>query len=340
VSSLAARLRLAAERIEGRPAAWAAILALALAGAVVLSARVGAVAIPDGELLAALQDPAHPLHRLLWQVRLPRLAGAAVVGAGLAVAGALMQTVVRNPLADPGLLGVNAGAGLAAVLALVLAPHLALLVPLLAFAGALVAVAVILLAAWGPRRRLGPLKIILAGVAVQAVLFSLLALVTFAYADRAPAFVAFTVGSLAGVGWPEVRLAAPPVALGLLLALAATRPLNLLLLDDATAAGVGLSVQRVRLGACVLAALLAAAAVSIAGLVGFVGLVVPNWVRIATGPDHRSLLPLSALGGAVLVVLADLAARTLAAPAELPVGALLALLGGPYFLFVLWRKLP
>jgi iron complex transport system permease protein len=301
--------------------------------------RIGAVAIPGAELLPALAEPAHPLHAVLWEVRIPRVAAAALVGAALAVAGALMQTVVRNPLADPGLLGVNAGAGLAALLAIVLWPASTLLLPLVAFAGAMFTMAVILLAAWGPWGRPGPLKILLSGVAVQAVLFALIALVTFLFADRAPAFVAFTVGSLNGVGWPEARLAAAPLAAGLALALLGARPLNLLLLDDATAAGVGLEVARVRLAAGALAALLAAAAVSVAGLVGFVGLVVPNWVRIAAGPDHRTLLPLAALGGAVLVVVADLAARTVAAPVELPVGALLALVGGPYFLVALWRKL-
>lgn len=337
---LAARLRLAADRLERWPALWTAVLLALLALAAAASAAAGAVRIPGGELWGALTAADHPLHAVLWQVRLPRIATAMLVGAALAVSGALLQTVVRNPLADPGLLGVNAGAGLAALLTIVLFPERTLLLPLIAFAGALIAVGLILLAAWGTRRRLGPLKIILSGVAVQAILFSLIALVTFLFADRAPAFVAFTVGSLNGTGWHEASLAIGPLALGLALALAAARPLDLLLLDDETAAGVGLEVARVRLGASVLAALLAAAAVSVAGLVGFVGLVVPNWVRVVAGPNHRTLLPLAALGGAVLVVVTDLAARTALAPVEMPVGALLALVGGPYFLFVLWRKLP
>lgn len=335
-----ARLRLARERMERWPAFWGLALAAALVAAAALSVRLGAVEIAGGELVAALTQADHPLHAVLWQVRVPRVAGAALVGAALGVSGTLLQTVVRNPLADPGLLGVNAGAGLAAMIALVLAPDLALLLPILAFLGALAAVAVVLFAAWGTRRRLGPLKIVLAGVAVQAVLFSLIALVTFFFADRAPAFVAFTVGSLNGAGWPEARLAALPIAVGLGVSMLAVRPLNLLLLDDAAAAGVGLEVQRVRVLASALAALLAAAAVSVAGLVGFVGLVVPNWLRVVSGPNHRTLVPLAALGGAALVVVADLVARTAAAPIELPVGALLALLGGPYFLVVLWRRLP
>lgn len=339
-----ARGRLVAREAARWPGFWAAGLAVALAVAVLVSARLGPVSIPTAELWDALAREGHPLHVVLWQVRLPRVAAGALVGAALAVSGALLQTVVRNPLADPGLLGVNAGAGLAAVVALVLLPDLisswALALPALAFVGAFLAVAAILLASSGPGRRLGPLAIILSGVAIQAVLFSILALVTFFFADRAPAFVAFTVGSLNGAGWPEARLVAPLMAVGIAASLVARRPLNLLLLDEASAAGVGVDVPRVRLAACAVAALLAAAAVSVAGLVGFVGLVVPNWVRVVSGPDHRTLVPLSALGGAVLVVVADLLARTVASPLELPVGALLALVGGPYFLYVLWRALP
>lgn len=336
-----ARARLFWDRLKRHGGVfWGAALGSVLALAVLTSMGLGAVPVPAAEIVPALTETDHPFHTLLWQIRVPRVVAAALVGAALGVAGALMQTVVRNPLADPGLLGVNAGAGLAAILALVLAPELTLLLPFVAFLGAAAAVTVLLAAAWGPGRRLSPLKIILSGVAVQAILFSVIALVTFFFADRAPAFAAFSVGSLHGAGWSDVRLAVVPVALGLTVALLAVRPLNLLLLDDSTASGVGLEVQRVRGLASVVAALLAAAAVSIAGLVGFVGLVVPNGVRLLTGPDHRTLLPLSTVGGAALVVVADLVARMLVAPVELPVGALLALLGGPYFLFVLWRKLP
>jgi iron complex transport system permease protein len=186
----------------------------------------------------------------------------------------------------------------------------------------------------------GPLKLVLSGVAIQALLFAVVALVTFLHPDRAPAFVAFTVGSFHGAGWPEVRLLLAPAAAGLALAVAGSRNLDALLLDDGSAAAVGLGVARTRLAAAGLAALLAAAAVSVAGLVSFVGLVVPNAVRVLSGPGHLRLLPLTALGGALLAVVADLAARTLFAPIELPVGAVLALAGGPYFLYLVWRRVP
>jgi iron complex transport system permease protein len=334
-----ARLRLAWDPVRQRPGFWALLLGVSLAAAVGLSLTRGAVHLPLGQLVGSLLEAGDPMHRIVRDVRLPRILVAGLAGAALAVSGALFQTAVRNPLADAGLLGVSAGAGVAALIGIVLIPELALVLPLLAFAGALLAVGAVLAVAWGGGAAANPLRIVLSGVAIQAILFSVIAVITFLFADRAPAFVSFTVGSLNGCGWREVTMVAGPVILGLALAGAATRPLDLLLLDDDSAAGVGLAVRRARVGTFCLAALLAAAAVSVAGLIGFVGLLVPNWVRIATGPAHRTLLPLSALGGAALLVLADLAARTLAAPVELPVGALLSFLGGPYFLFLLWRRL-
>ncbi|HEY8494851.1 MAG TPA: iron ABC transporter permease [Myxococcota bacterium] len=330
-------LRIAAPGATGATA----LLALALVLAAALALRVGAVEISTLDLVRAALGPDVELPPALRDVRLPRVACGALVGAALAVAGAVLQTALRNPLADAGIVGVTAGAGLAALVAILFFPALPALVPVLAFAGGLAAVALVV--ALGFRHgglRTGPLRLVLSGVAVQAAGFAGIALLTFLYADRAPAFTAFLVGSLNGRGWNEVELVAAPAALGLLAAALATRPLDVLLLDDASAGGLGVAVRRARFLAAALAAWLAAAAVSVAGLVGFVGLVVPNGLRLLVGPGHRALLPASALGGAALVLLADAAARTLAAPVELPVGALLALLGGPYFLFVLWRKLP
>lgn len=339
MTRFAATVRQVFLRLRDRPGFWTLVLAGLLGVAVVLGGALGAANIPLADLPAALVDSSHPAYGVLWSVRLPRVVNGALVGAALGVAGALMQAAVRNPLADPGLLGVTAGAGLGGLLAIVLQPQHPSLLPVCAFVGGLLAVAALLTAAWGGGRATGPLRIVLSGVAVQAILFAMISLVTFFYADRAPAFVSFTIGSLNGVGWDKVLLILGPVLVGCGLALLSTRTLNLMLLDDDSASGVGLAVRRARVGASCLAALLAAGAASVAGLVGFVGLVIPNWVRVLVGPDHRILLPLCVLSGAALVVLADTAARMVAAPLELPVGALLALVGGPYFLFVLWRKL-
>ena len=158
--------------------------------------------------------------------------------------------------------------------------------------------------------------------------------------DRAPAFAAFMVGSLNGTGWSDAGRMLAPSLIGVVGIALSLRTLNVLLLDDGAAGGLGVSVIHARILAACLAALLTAAAVSAAGLVGFVGLVVPNGLRLLVGPEHMALLPVTALAGATLVLLADTAARTTLAPLELPVGALLALVGGPYFLFILWKKLP
>jgi iron complex transport system permease protein len=326
-------------RLRAQSAFFATLLGVACIVAAAFALCSGAVKIPLGELWSALSDPAHPMHDVLVSVRMPRIVGAALVGASLGCAGALMQTVVRNPLADPGLIGVSAGAGAAVLLVIILRPEATLMLPLYAFLGAAVTLVVLIASAWTGARTPAPLRIILAGVALQALGFGLIAIIQFFFADRAPAFVAFIVGSLNGMSWQDVRVIALPTLFGIGAALVMIRALNLLLLDDATAGGVGLGVRRTRLAASALSALLAAGAVSVAGLIAFVGLIVPNGVRLLCGPDHRVLLPLTALGGALLVLLADTVGRTAVAPLELPVGALLALLGGPYFLVLLRRKL-
>jgi iron complex transport system permease protein len=334
------RLRRDAALATSRPWLWSAAAVVGLGGAAGLALTQGAVALAPLDIPASLADPAHPLHRVVWDVRLPRVVCGAAVGASLAVSGALLQTVVRNPLADPGVLGVTAGAGVGALLAILLFPERSALVPWVAFAGGLASIAVILALSWTRAGGGGALRIVLSGVALQSILFAVITLLIFAFADRAPAFVTFLVGSLNGLGWADAKRLAAPTLAGLAAAWLAARPLDVLLLDDGSAGGLGLSVRRARLAASSLSALLAASAVSAAGLVGFVGLVVPNGVRLAVGPHHRVLLPASALAGAALVLAADALARTALAPLELPVGALLALVGGPYFLFLLWRRLP
>lgn len=335
-----AALRWRLRRAAARPAFWGLLLGVALPASALLSAGAGATRVPASQVLGAMLDPTHPFHAPLARVRLPRIVAAIEVGAALAVAGALMQTAVRNPLADAGLLGVSAGAGLAAILLLALRPEAARWLPLAAFVGSMGAVAILLGLAALAGARANALSLLLAGVALQAILFAGIAIVSFLYADQAPAFLQFTVGSLAATGWREVLWAFPALALGLAGAFALVRPLDLLLFDDASATSLGLSVDGVRLICAGLAALLAGAAVALGGLVGFVGLLVPNWMRLAVGSSHSRLLPLSALAGALLTVVADLVARTAVRPLELPVGAILAIVGGPYFLFLLFRRIP
>ena len=339
MNALVWQVRSRAELLFEQPMAWTIVSALVLLGAAALAATRGAVELPLLELGTSLRDEDAPFHRVLWDVRLPRVACGAVVGLDLAIAGALLQTTVRNPLADPGVLGVTAGAGVGALAVILLAPGHSELVPWAGFAGGLATIVVLLALAFSKGGQTGALRIVLSGVAVQSLLFAVISLMTFLFADRAPAFASYIVGSLNGLGWADLNRMLLPSALGLLGIGACFRTLDILLLDDSAAGGLGVHVVRARLVAAGIAALLTAAAVSAAGLIGFVGLVVPNAVRLLVGPGHGSLLPATALGGAALVVSADLVARTAFAPLELPVGALLSLIGGPYFLYLLWRKL-
>lgn len=320
-----------------RTVVWAVALSVALIAALAFGLTHGAAPVPLAQLLPALFDASHPSHSVVSSVRLPRLLCSALLGSSLALSGTLLQTAVRNPLADPGLLGVSAGAAVATLVGLLFFPSHPELLPVFGLCGGLAAMAVLLLASSGAPGRDHPLRLVLCGVALQSLFFAGVSLLTFIFAERAPSFVAFTLGSLNGAGWREVWILAVPACIGAVLALAAIRPLDVLLLDEGSASSVGLSVRNTRLGVACAAALLAAGAVAVAGLVGFVGLVVPNAVRLLVGPAHRALLPLAALGGSAFVVLADTGARTLAAPLELPVGVPLACVGAPYFLYLVWK---
>lgn len=339
MNALVWQVRSRAELLFDQPIAWTFACAGLLVVAGALATAQGAVDLAVLQLPASIMDAEHPFHRVIWDVRLPRVTCGAIVGFDLALAGALLQTTVRNPLADPGILGVTAGAGVGALSVILLAPGHSEWVPWAGFLGGLGTIVILLGISMSRPGQTGALRIVLSGVAMQAILFGLISLLTFVFADRAPAFAAYVVGSLNGLGWADAQRMLFPTLLGVVGILACLRTLNLLLLDDSAAGGLGVSVVRARLLSACIAALLTAAAVSAAGLIGFVGLVVPNAIRLLVGPEHGALLPATALGGAALVVLADLVARTALSPLELPVGALLSLVGGPYFLWLLWRKL-
>jgi iron complex transport system permease protein len=281
---------------------------------------------------------------IVWQLRLPRVLAGALVGAALATSGALFQGLFRNPMADPYVLGISSGAafGATVVLALPVAASWAGvgLVPAAAFAGAVVAAAVVYsLARRGAQ--LPMTDLLLAGFAVAAVLgagTTLLLVLNDRLLLRLRSVFAWMAGGIAVGGWGQLTLAAPLVALGLVLAFVLGRWLDAFLLGEEGAAGVGVPVEGVKRLTVLVAALLTATAVTLSGLVGFVGLLVPHAIRLVAGPSHRALLPAAALGGAAFLVLADLLARTLLAPLELPVGVLTALVGGPAFLVLLKRS--
>ncbi len=314
-------------------------LALLVPLAMLLGIAVGGAAIAPGALVHALLHPSSggDVATIVWQLRLPRVAIAATVGAALALAGALLQALLRNPLVDPYLTGVASGAGASIAVAATLgvAP---LLVPPIGFASGLgTAVLVAVLARRGPR--LDPERLVLAGISLSALLSSVVALAIerLARGAASEAILSWLAGSLAGRGWSDLAAAAPEAIAGALLGTAAIPSLNVLRLGEVRAAALGVDVVRLQWMLLVASTLLTAAAVALAGLVGFVGLVVPHLARRVVGADLRVLLPASAFAGAALVVLADALARTIAAPAEVPLGVLLAFIGVPTFLVLYLR---
>lgn len=275
---------------------------------------------------------------IVWQGRAPRVVTAAAVGAGLALAGAVMQALMRNPLADPYLLGVSSGAAVGAVLVLVLGVAVAL--PVAAFAGALAALVLTLALATGRTGSLSPVRTVLAGVAVAQAGSAVVSLVIFwsATGDSYREILSWLLGSLAAATWDDAALTAgATVAVGAVL-LGHGRTLDAFTFGDVSAASLGVDVRRARWLLLTATALLTGALVSVAGSIGFVGLVLPHAVRFLTGPRHHRLLPVSALAGAVFLLLADTAARSLFEPRELPVGILTAAVGAPVFALLLRRS--
>lgn len=331
------------------PAAGPARAALVIVGlTAVLVAGVlaglafGAVHVPLPDVLNALAgaDGSGPFTTIVRDVRLPRVLLGVVVGAGLAVVGTVLQALVRNPLADPYLLGISSGASTGAVLVVVLGVGAGTLtMPAGAFVGSLGALLAVYAMARGGGGTLTTGRLVLAGVAIQYVLSALtsLLLVTSAEGEHLRAILFWTLGGLGDARWSTLALPAVALCAGLAVLVALARPLDLLLMGDEDATLLGLDTGRFRAAVFVLASLVTAVLVTVSGAIGFVGLMVPHAARMAVGPGHRLLLPVTALGGAAFLVVADLAARTVAAPQEIPVGVVTALVGGPFFLWLLRR---
>lgn len=325
-------------------------LVVLLGLAAVLSMTTGAAGLSPVEVLTGwLRGDGLSLRDrvILFEIRLPRLALGMLVGAALAVAGTLMQGLFRNPLADPGIVGVSAGAGLGAVSAIVLAGMLPAaitaqgapwLVPLAAFIGAWGATLLLYRVARSDGRTSVAL-LLLAGIALAAMAGALTGVLIYLADDRQLRDLTFWgMGSLAGASWLKLAAAAPLILPVLVLAPRLGRALNALALGEAAAAHMGVDVERMKTLAVLAVAAAAGAAVAVAGGIGFVGIVVPHLLRLASGPDHRALLVNAALLGAALLVGADLLARLVVAPAELPIGIVTALIGAPVFLWILLRR--
>ncbi len=338
------RVRVRRPTVAPRPAVLAAIGLGILAAAVVLGVGAGSVALAPADTVAILlRAVGLPIHAtwapsaetIVLELRLPRVLTAAVVGAGLAVAGATFQGLLRNPLADPYVLGTASGAALGAAIAVLIPVRMALLdlglLNVLAFAGGLAAVAVVYrLGRGGP---LAPLTgLLLTGYAVGSLLAAGLAMTMYLSGANLRQIFAFLLGGLEGASWLRLAMTAPLVIGGSMAIMARARALNGLLLGEEAAAHLGIDVRRERGILLGLGTLVTAAAVAVSGLIGFIGLVAPHLVRLVVGPNARHVVPLSAILGAVLLVCADLGARLLG---EIPVGVVTAVIGAPFFLVLL-----
>ncbi len=345
------RIRLRARR--GRFVLLA--LALLLVFVVIISADKGAVEINPRQIFAILAERVGvhlPIAftalqaSTLIEIRLPRIVLGLLVGAALGVSGAAMQGLFRNPLADPALIGISSGAALAATAVVIIGDAVAWTLPALfqlfafpiaAFAGALATTLVVYrLATIGGQTIVSTL--LLAGIAINALAGAFSGFLTFYATDTQIRSLTFwKLGSLGGGNWTNVLIAAPFILIPILFFPTLARPLNALLLGESEAGHLGFEIERIKKLTIVLVALAVGASVALTGLISFVGLVVPHLLRLVVGPDHRILLPGSALLGASLLLIADLIARTLVAPAEMPIGILTAITGAPFFLWLLLR---
>ena len=278
---------------------------------------------------------------IILEIRLPRVILAGLVGAALAIAGATYQGLFRNPLADPYLIGVAQGAALGAVVGFLLPFDWhgmgVGVIPLLAFIGALVSVAIVYsLARVG--KTLPMTTLILAGVALGALWGSIVSYLIITSGEKMHGIIFWLMGSFSLSEWSEVKVVLPYVVVGVVIILLYARSLNVMQLDEEQAQQLGIAVEKVKLILLAAATLITAAAVSFVGTIGFVGIITPHAVRLIWGPDHRFLLPLSVLSGAIFLILADLVARTALAPTEIPIGVITAICGAPFFLYLLRRK--
>jgi iron complex transport system permease protein len=321
-----------------RRTAVVGMVAAALVAGVAASLALGAVDVPLRVVVDALlgRGDDTPFERIVLQLRLPRTAEALVVGAALGVAGALLQGALANPLASPDVIGVTGGAGFGALLIILVFPGSIALLPIGALGFGLLAAALVFTIAWtGPSGgSIG--RLILAGIAMGSLFAGATSGLMSAYPDRVPSAIFFLAGGLTTSGWETLRAIAPYFAVGFVVALCLIRPLDRLALGDDVAASLGTRPRLIRLSAGVAAALLASGAAAIAGLLGFLGLVIPHVVRLAGGTSrHGYVIPVSALAGAALLVLGDTLARVVRAPIEMPVGPLMVAIGVPLFLWLL-----
>ena len=313
-----------------------AIMAALLLILFFISVCLGSLKVTPGQMLRGLFVEYDDNVATVYDLRFPRILISMLAGAALAVSGVLMQSVMKNPIADPGVIGISSGAAFTAVIITALAPSLYFLTPLFAFAGGIIAFLLVYSLAWNAG--LNPIRIILVGVAINAM-----------FAGLSEAFNSFSGGNLSGVAaivngnitmktWDDVSTLFWYVIVGLILAVFMAQKCNLLALEDKTARSLGVDVNKSRLAVSCIAVLLASISTAIIGIVSFLGLIAPHIGRILVGSDHKKLIPFSILLGAFILLMADTLGRTIAAPYEISAGIIMAVVGGPFFVFLLKRS--
>lgn len=340
---------------RSRPAIIIPVMVAVSLAAIVLSASVGTVAIPPAEafkvfaglLPSSLRDlsgavgEAGPYAAILLQVRLPRIMLGFAVGAALGASGACYQGLLANPLADPYIIGVSSGAAFGASVGIVLTSGSMMAfgaaIPLFAFAGAIIAMVAVMFLSQ-VKGKIQSESLLLSGVVVGSFIWALVSFTMLAAGEDLPKVMLWLMGSLSSRNWGHLWLSAPYISVGIAAMILLSRGLNLVSMGEEQARFMGLNVEAFKKAVIAACSLATAAAVGVSGVIGFVGLIVPHMARYITGPEHRSLIPVSALGGGTLLVLADTVARTVISPAELPVGTVTALVGAPFFFYLLRRS--
>ncbi len=301
---------------------------------ILLSISLGATTIPVSKIFQALIVEKEGLtYNIVKNIRMPRTFVGMLVGICLALSGAILQGVMRNSLASPNIIGVSSGAGLAATICLVLIPEYAYLTPIAAFIGAFVTTILIYMISY--KNGIRPLRMVLAGVAVSSLVNAIINLILIFYPDRVQDTLGFTIGTLNMALWSDFRMLLPYTLVGLILCFLFARKMNVLMLGDEVASSLGVHVERSRFFFIALASLLAASSVSVVGLLGFVGLIVPHIVKLLIGSDYRYVYVGSTFLGGAIVIFCDTIARVVLAPMEIPVGITMAILGVPFFLYLL-----
>lgn len=314
-----------------------ALSLLTLAVLLVLLSTVGSVNLGFDEIISALiHDDNKLVTTIVYKMRLPRNILAALVGANLAVSGILLQSVMKNPLADPGITGVSSGASVAAIIILLLAPSYTKVLPIVAFIGGAIACLLVFVMAW--KNGLKPGRIVLAGVAINTILGGVISFLSTMYSDRIQSAMLWLNGSLATKTWADVNMIFAYSIVGLIVSLLLIRSANVLQLGDEAATNLGFNVNLTRLLISGVAVFLAATSTAVVGVISFVGLIVPHISRMLMGSDHKYTIPFSMILGSIVLLVADTLGRTIGGSIEIPVGVIMSIVGGPFFLYLLRKR--